>query len=91
MIAIPTQEQIDAWSAEADEILELLKPVLDGHTPQAIGLALAETTAIWIAGQPKEMEGPLLRAQDETARDMLPLYRMAAAALRILEKRGDRH
>jgi hypothetical protein len=47
-------------SAEAEVLFQTVRPLFAGHSPQVVGTALAQLTALWLAGFQPEAESDRL-------------------------------
>jgi hypothetical protein len=69
----------EAMQREADALVDAIKPMLAGKEPIIIGRALAELTALLIAGHDESMRARIFELHVGT---VLMLYPIAAGALR---------
>jgi hypothetical protein len=69
-----TSEFIAALSAQSDEIVDKIRPMLAGLSPPLQGIIVAELTAIWIAGHQPEVREGIIRMQDEAVRELVTIW-----------------
>lgn len=55
-------------------ILGQLSDILRGHDPRLQGLALAEATALWVAGHDPELREDMIALHLQTVRNMVPHF-----------------
>jgi hypothetical protein len=70
-------------SAEAETLFDAVRPFFAGHSPQVVGVALAELTALWLAGHQWPLQTPrdiidgfraeMMRLQTVTILELTPL------------------
>ena len=64
----------EAMNREADELVKKIKPILaTGHDPAAIGAALTELLALWIAGHPAAIRSEVFDMQVDAIRKLYPV------------------
>ena len=61
-----------ALQVESAAILDAVKPLLANHHPMAIGAALAELTALWIAGHSASLHHDMYDFHMDTVRRAYP-------------------
>lgn len=66
-------KETEIGAAKALEIVERIKPLMAGHSPQIQGAVLAELLSMWLAGHPKEMHDTLLEMHLEHMKPLLAL------------------
>ncbi|SIO49978.1 hypothetical protein SAMN05443247_06596 [Bradyrhizobium erythrophlei] len=60
-------------TAAADELVELIKPVFAGQSPEVVGAALGQLLAILIAGHHPLMRDEAMKLVIDMARDLVPI------------------
>lgn len=59
--------------AVADELVELIKPVFAGQSPEVVGAVLGQLLAILVAGHHPGMRDEAMKLVIDMARDLIPI------------------
>lgn len=64
---------IDMDATPVAGMVESARPIFAGRQPHHVGAALADLTAIWLAGHPPEMRETLLALHVDYVRKLIPI------------------
>ena len=67
------KNDFDAAQREAEALTTAISPYFVARDPSVIGLALAQLTAIMIAGHDEELREKLLELHTDTVRELYPI------------------
>ena len=62
---------IDLRTSEIFALIESIKPLLAGRSPDVQGAVLADLTAIWLAGHPPQIRSEMLEHQIQYIRVLI--------------------
>jgi hypothetical protein len=73
MISATIRKHALEANALADEIRDVIRPMLAGRDPGVQGGALADLLALWLAGHPPFVREAMIEMHIEMVRDLIPV------------------